>query len=154
MIDLKKSGDYSYVPQTYSEWVYDEYGEEKYVETNVARIVGYTGKGGNITLPAQLDGLEVRTVPQEVFSDNADITGVTFPETVRVINENAFRSCANLASVKFLCGTDKTLDIYSNAFYNCPKLKEVTIPKKANVTGSNAFGYVEKTVEEEGYSYS
>lgn len=152
VIDLKKSGDYSYVPQTYGEWVYDEYGEEKYVETNVARIVGYTGKGGNITLPAQLDGLEVVTVPQEVFSNNADITGVTFPETVRFINENAFRNCANLASVKFLCGTDKTLEIQSCAFYDCPKLKEVTIPKKATV--SNAFGYVDKTVEEEGYSYT
>ncbi|MCL2508219.1 MAG: Ig-like domain-containing protein [Oscillospiraceae bacterium] len=79
------------------------------------KITLYTGMSGTVTIPDKIDS----------------------KYTVTAIGEKAF-SATNLTSV-VIPGTMEV--IAKDAFYNCPNLKEITIPKGVIEVGANAVGF-------------
>ena len=71
------------------------------------------------------------------FYQCSGITKVTLGAGLRTIGANAFRECANLASVKILSTDLETVG--NNSFYNCAKLESVTLPDSVKTIGANAF---------------
>ena len=85
---------------------------------NTVTITKYTGKGGDIEIPAEIGGKKVTAV------------GNTFEET------GAFQDCTTLTSVIIPNGVT---EIQDNAFQGCTRLKTVTIPASVTLLRNCAF---------------
>lgn len=149
VLDLNKCGDYEYIIEEETNQQYNEETDtyETVVADRYARIVGYTGAGGNIVIPSELDGIPVRRIGDNAFADNTDITGITIPDSLNNIYYRAFKGCANLSSIVFPAHQEDWLYINEEAFADCPKLKEVTIPKRVDVS-NYSFGCVSTGTDE------
>ncbi len=84
------------------------YGEPDHYEFSIengeATITGYTGPGGDIEIPDQLDGAPVTIIGSTAFSGNHSITSVVIPDSVIKIasgnwSDGAFSRCTSLTSV-------------------------------------------------------
>lgn len=106
------------------------------VYADSATITGYTGEGGNITIPSTYQSKPVTAIGNNVFKNNTDITGVTFPGSLEHIGDYAFERCTNLTEVNFSEGLKV---IGYTAFYGCTGLTEVVIPNTVEVIDSWAF---------------
>ncbi len=62
-------------------------------------ITGYTGPGGVVTIPRTIDGLPVTTIGERAFFLDTRLTGVTIPDSVRMIGVGAFYLCTKLTNV-------------------------------------------------------
>ncbi len=71
-------------------------------------LLGYTGPGGNITIPDSLAGLTVTTIGDRAFRYCDSLTGVIIPNSVTTIGDDAFGGCNNL--------TDITVDLTNSAY--------------------------------------
>ena len=127
--------------------------------SGICTITGYTGTGGNITIPSTLYGLTVTTIAASAFTNNTSLTGITIPEGVTSIGDYAFKGCTNLTSITIPEGVTSIgtgtfqvcskltsvtmpaslIKIDSYAFQNCISLTSVSIPKNVTSIGMNAF---------------
>lgn len=103
-------------------------------------ITGYTGSGGDITIPDTLtDGTNTYTVSaigDKAFYDNTDITSVVIPDNVTIIGKQAFFSCYSLASIEL---PKSLLSIGDMAFSICSSLKDPVLPENLLDLGAAAF---------------
>lgn len=70
----------------------------------------------------------------------------TVPDTVKVINENAFYLCSNLYKINFNEGLEKIED---KAFLKCGGLSEVKFPSALKEIGVDSFSYCDSLKEVE-----
>ncbi len=75
----------------------------EYHEDLTATVTGYTGPGGEVSIPAAVtkEGktYAVTAIGNEAFKENTAITGVTIPNSVTEIGEGAFDGCRGLTYV-------------------------------------------------------
>jgi hypothetical protein len=105
---------------------------------NTLSIVGYTGVGGTVTIPATIDGLLVTSIGNGGFMDNDAVTNIIMSNSVTSIGQAAFWECYGLTSVTI--DTNVT-SIGGQAFEYCYDLTSVTIPASVTSIGDYAFGY-------------
>ncbi|MCZ7640133.1 MAG: leucine-rich repeat domain-containing protein [Verrucomicrobia bacterium] len=98
-------------------------------------ITGYTGPGGEVTIPAAIAGLPVTRIAQQAFQ-NAALTSVVIPDSVTSIGDWAFGNCTGLTSVVI---PDSVISIESWAFSRCAGLTHVVIPDSVTRIGERAF---------------
>ena len=92
----------------------------------------------------------ITTVTSETFSNcSKDFISVSIEDGVTSIGDNAFKSCANLASITI---SDTVTSIGELAFFECTKLTSITIPQSVTVISNAAFQNCSelKTVEIKG----
>ena len=104
--------------ETSGDWTYT-------VTDNQATITGYSGDGGAVEIPAEVDGVSVVKVGDEAFKDNTSVTSITIPDSVTSIGNDAFRSCTSLTSITI---PDSVTSIGDWAFAWCDNLTSVTLP--------------------------
>lgn len=77
-----------------------------------------------------------------VTDENGNTTGgeFTVPDTVKVINDNAFYLCSNLRDIKLNYGLEKVGD---KAFLKCSGLETLTLPSTLKEIGADAFSYLD-----------
>ncbi len=90
------------------------------------------GRTGSITIPAEVRGYPVTTIKRCY----ADVTSVTLPDSMRVIDKYAFCGCAALQQVR---GGNCLEQIRESAFEHCVNLKELTLPDSVYYIGDFAF---------------
>ena len=56
-------------------------------------ITHYDGSGGNVTIPATINGLPVTCIGFQAFAFNNNLTGVTPPDRVTSIGDETFNQC-------------------------------------------------------------
>ena len=56
-------------------------------------ITGYSGEGGAITIPDEIDGLPVTSIGNFAFYLCTGLTSVTIPDSVTSIGYDAFAGC-------------------------------------------------------------
>ena len=95
-------------------------------------ITKYSGNGGAVVIPAQIEGLPVVEIDAASFRGEYrgpdvgyDITSVVIPASVKLISFNAFNKCEKLTSVTIM-GTGVVLDGF--AFGKCINLTEFKFP--------------------------
>jgi len=69
------------------------------VTDNQATITGYSGAGGAVEIPAELDGVAVVNVKNRCFDNNTSVTSITIPDSVTSIGEEAFFQATSLTSI-------------------------------------------------------
>ena len=105
------------------------------------KIVGYAGKGGELTIPARLSDTEITSIAPYAFCANTALTKITVERGIGNIGEYAFASCTSLEEVVLNGGT--VLDI--GAFYGCTALEKVDASNGALThIRPYAFGECEK----------
>ncbi len=125
----------------------------------VATVTGYTGIGGDITIPSILGSHPVAAIGETAFIDCLNITSVVIPEGVVSIGDAAFYGCKSIVAVTipgsleslgqsafYQCDSlisvelpDGLASIPAYAFYNCTSLASVTIGGNVTSIGDYAF---------------
>ena len=111
-----------------TDWNYD---------ANYAILRGYDGAGGDVVVPAEIDGFTVDVIGVSVFKGDT-ITSLTLPETVLELRSNAVASCEKLASVTL---PQSLVVINRMNFFSCNALSEVTIPAGVRYIGDTSFRF-------------
>lgn len=111
-----------------TDWNYD---------LNYAILRGYNGAGGDVVVPAEIDGFTVDVIGINVFKGDT-ITSLTLPETVLELRSGAVASCENLASVTL---PQSLVVINRMNFFSCNALSEITIPAGVRYIGDGSFRF-------------
>lgn len=99
---------------------------------------------GNITIPASIQypvqdadpkTAEVIEIDVSAFATST-LTGITLPNTLKVIGAYAFSNCANLTEIAI---PQEVTTIGSGAFTGCTGLTEITIPQNVKSIASSVF---------------
>jgi hypothetical protein len=99
-------------------------------------ITSYNGPGGAVTIPGTINNLPVTSIAGYVFDDGT-VTGVTIPNSVTSIQDNAFFSCYSLTSVVI---PNSVISIGNASFANCSALLSATLGTNITSIGDTAFG--------------
>ena len=87
-------------------------------------LTKYMGKKTDVVVPAELDGKTVTEIGEGCFAETA-VVSVTVPDSILVIENNAFAKCAALTSVTL---PEQMLYMGYQVFSECTALKEITLP--------------------------
>ena len=98
-------------------------------------ITGYTGAGGDLVIPSEINGYPVTAIASSAFL-SCNLTGVTIPDTVTTIGGGAFELSAFLTSVTIGNGVTNIAD---GAFSDCFAIASVTIGNSVTSVGEAAF---------------
>ena len=111
-----------------------------YFNTETGSIVASDSGVKNVTIPAKINGVEVRAIAPYVFDDaGRSVTNLILPKTLRVIGYSAFYDCYALKTIRFATGGElETIEGY--AFKDCGKLTAVNLPEGLKTIGVYAFG--------------
>jgi hypothetical protein len=126
------------------------------LDATSAQITGYTGAGGFVRIPANLQSYSVRGIGVGAFAENASVSDLHLPATVTIIGSNAFRGCTGLVSII----VDGALtELGSGAFSDTPNLKSVlftgpTPPTSGNSTNTTAVMFYHPNSEGWGTSFA
>ncbi|MBD5111619.1 MAG: leucine-rich repeat domain-containing protein [Ruminococcaceae bacterium] len=117
-----------------------------------AEIVRYNGTGGDVVIPAEINGMRVAEIESRAFENCVGLTGITIPGSVESIGEDAFANCVNLSSVTIENGV-REIDEY--AFSGCTALTRLDIPESVVEIERFAFsGCLNLTVTYHGRTYA
>jgi uncharacterized repeat protein (TIGR02543 family) len=116
-------------------------GGYEYTENgNNATIKGYTGPGGNITIPATItNGMNtysVTSIGGGAFAHCISLTSVTIPNSVTSIGYYAFFNCTSITSVTI---PNSVTSIGGYAFIACPSLVTAYFFGDAPTIGTGIF---------------
>ena len=88
-----------------------------------------------IVIPPKLNGTPVTVIGRYAFADCKNITAVIIPDTVTVIEDNAFGG----SSIKRIFISDSVIRIGSKAFNKCKQLTEIILPNSLTYLGGYVF---------------
>ena len=111
---------------------------------NKAKIVSYSGSGGNIIVPATIGGYDVYMLGKDAYMspvfDNASISAnstLTISEGIKVIGQYAVYGCANFTGALIFPSSLEIIKSYS--FINCSNFTSLTLNDGLIEMGQNNF---------------
>lgn len=132
----------------------------KKLDDGSLKLTSYKGSETDIQVPVVIGKSPVSAIGEYCFSPEAltsisqeireyrhNITSVTIPEGVIVIDDNAFRDCVNLTQVEF---PESLQSIGIRAFEHCKKLESVHLQQKVQL-GRGAFSGCHAMADENGF---
>ena len=142
----------TYSSNTYSSYTYSSpsakptytpavsYSEDLEFSHNSDGTVSLSGIGQctdlEVSVPAKHDSGNVTEIGEKAFYENAKITDVTLPDSVKKICYSAFGYCLKLGTVNLGKGIEEIGDY---AFVSCGELSGITLPKGCRLIGKSAF---------------
>jgi len=87
-------------------------------------IAGYTGLGGDVIIPATINGRPVTRIGQHAFQSTINLTNIILPNTIGSIDPGAFSFCTQLKAVNI---PSSVTTLGDSAFAYCNNLAEVTL---------------------------
>lgn len=89
----------------------------------------------------------VTAIPSYAFSGCSGLINITIPDSVTSIGYLAFSECSALTSVLIgESGNCAMVSIYSNAFYKCSAIVDITLYKSANGISGSPWGATNATI--------
>lgn len=98
-------------------------------------ITGLISEQNSLEIPEKIEGKAVISIDKEAFA-NRTFKTVSFPDTLKYIDDCAFINCINMESIVL---PDDLKTIGKRAFENCSALKSVVLPEKLETLGDMAF---------------
>ena len=99
-------------------------------------LAKYKGGESNLSIPSQINDINVTVIDQYCFSGNENLRTLSLPNTLIQIRNSAFENCINIRDIKIPFGT---ISIGKYAFYGCSKLSRVYIPSTVTTIDADAF---------------
>ncbi|MCX6926909.1 MAG: leucine-rich repeat domain-containing protein [Verrucomicrobia bacterium] len=99
-------------------------------------ITGYTGSGGDVTIPSMITGLPVTSIGDYVFYNNSSLATIAIPNTVTSIGQGTFQYCSSLSSITI---PTSVAGIGYQALYSCTSLTNITIGNGVTSIGDYAL---------------
>lgn len=115
------------------------------IHENEAYLGRYTGSSTTVEIPSMVSsaGLYYPVVSAgdfwevwEGLFENRPVVSVVIPDTVKILDINAFTGCSSLVSVNLPAGLES---IGLNAFQNCSALIDIVLPDSLASIGDRAF---------------
>ncbi len=103
-----------------------------------AEICGYVGAGGEITIPAWIDGKVVSRLGEFLFKNNQTITKVSIGEGIKELGKGCFKDSDNLVSVYMPDSVVKMEDI---VFCSASKLKDIRLSESITSIPVGTFSW-------------
>ncbi len=94
-------------------------------------ITGYNGAGGDVEIPALIDGKSVNSIGESAFASCYCLTSISIPASVTSIGNYAFTCCYNLTSISI---PTSVISIGKNPFGGSYNLAAITVE-----TGNPAY---------------
>lgn len=114
------------------------------VNSGEVTIINYTDCLGDIvTIPSMLGGYPVTAIGSYALADNTTLERIIIPNSVKTIENGAFKGCKNLKTVEF---SNKLETIGNSAFSGCENLLFVELPEKVTSIGNSAFNGCKRLV--------
>ena len=123
---VKTYGDLSYITSDS-----DGDGTDDY-----AQIVDCNETAVEVDIPAEIEGLPVKSTRDWAFADCKSLTSISVPDSVNAIGNGAFSGCSSLASINI---PNSVTTIRGSAFCNCLSLTSITIPESVTSIEIAAF---------------
>lgn len=98
-------------------------------------VVSHCEKGGDIVIPAEIEGLPVTDIFDGAFYSDT-ITSIVLPDSIKSLSSHMCSSSPNLRSVKLPANITS---IPEHAFSDCRSLEEINIPSGVTEIGRFAF---------------
>ena len=92
----------------------------------------------DIRIPTKYEGLPVVEVGTKAFAENAGLTSIFFPKTIKTIGKEAFYQCQNLQTVTI---PDSVTKIGDSAFANCTNLTSAVVGNGVTAINKSLFAY-------------
>lgn len=104
------------------------------------KVTGYTGTGGQITIPSKYQSKAVTVIAEKAFTATA-ITEVIIPASITEVEVSAFEKCPDLQTVVFLerSSSAAKLAIKERAFLDCERLTNIIFSEGLESIGARAF---------------
>lgn len=120
---------------------YNDRFEYEIINGNEVAIIGFESDytPHEITVPATIEDCPVVEISEAAFYHCSQITAVTVPASVRVIEDMAFSGCAQLVRVTFATEGVALTTISDYAFSYCAKLTAIVLPDTLTTLGEGAF---------------
>lgn len=104
-------------------------GEFKYtIQGDEVFLTYYIGSGGDIQIPASINGIPVTKINQNCFVGNENVTSISIPGSVKTLEDSALASAHAVTKVTIEEGVTAIGD---SAFMKMENLIEVNIPVSA-----------------------
>jgi hypothetical protein len=107
-------------------------------DDNTITITGYTGSGGDVTIPDTINGLPVNSLGDGAFFFCTNLSSVTIGNNVISIGDAAFDTCTSLTNV--MIGNSVT-SIGNWTFCSCFSLSSISIPNSVTSIGDDTFDW-------------
>lgn len=120
--------------------VAEAFGDYEYqvLGGGTVEITKYNGTGGEVEIPAMIDGKNVSSIGPSAFAYNGTVTQVTIPATVTELQYYAFLSCYDLKKV--ILPEDSKLEVIDSAAFSGTGLTEINLTSVKKIGGS-AFSF-------------
>ena len=105
-------------------------------DQDVAKITKYYGSVSAIVIPNTIDGYPVVAIGNQAFARNSYLKTVLIPDSITLIEQEAFAECRNLEMVTLSSNLE---ELYDRVFYNNDMLTSIEIPKSLKELTTN-FG--------------
>ena len=118
----------------------EQFGDFRYgvVGSNI-QIYVYTGLGGDVVIPEEIEGMPVATIDRDAFANVTNLTSVIIPTNVTAIFDHAFSGCTGLRTVSLSANLDV---LYDGVFTQCTGLTNITVsPDNSVLSSSNGILY-------------
>lgn len=118
----------------------EQFGDFYYgiVGSNI-QIYAYTGLGGDVVIPEEIDGMPVTTIDRDAFAHITGLTSVKIPTNVTAIYDSAFSGCTGLSTVNL---SANLTTLYAGVFGYCTGLTNITVsPDNPALSSSNGILY-------------
>ena len=88
-------------------------------------ITGYTGAGGRVVVPQEIDGKTVTAIGDSAFSNCSGLETIKFNSGLQSIGSEAFSGCNNLQNINL----PESLTTIGCGVFTSPYITSITIPK-------------------------
>ncbi len=110
---------------------------QEFVVDEKGILTAYNGAGGELTIPAEVEGVAVTGIAEKVFDEKKqELTKVTILANIKEIGDYLFKGCANLEEVVFPNSLEK---LGRESFKGCVKLAKVEFNENLKEIGYYAF---------------
>ena len=108
------------------------------LDDGTMKITKFVNNGNEtvVFVPETISGAKVTVIGAWAFAKNQNLTHVSLPDTVKVIEDSAFHSCTNLVTVDY---PENLVEIGDYAFAACGSLTNCDLPYTLQTLGSFAF---------------
>ena len=113
------------------------FGVEEH-DDHIALCAYMSDETQEVDIPSEISGKPVTVIAGDCFFNHGEITSISFPNTLRVIETQAFALCKGIKELEL---PNSIIDIGTYAFRDCKGLRKIILPTSLKVLKAGVFAF-------------